>query len=140
MTIRCNSFIVLYKGGVRLKDRIKDIRKALNLSQDEFASALGYTRGKITNIESGKVVPAADDPFISLLCRMFNVNRNYLETGEGDMFLPRSRNQIITDFSADLLNEEDESFRRRFVEALAALDVEDWEALEKIANSLQKKD
>lgn len=123
-----------------MKDTIKNIRKALGLSQDDFAAALGYTRGKITNIESGKTIPDADDPFISLMCRVFNVNPCYVKTGEGEMFMPRTRSQIIADFSADLLKDEESSYRRRLVEALAALDAEDWKVLEKITTSLHEKD
>lgn len=116
-----------------MKDRIKSIRKALELSQDEFASALGYTRGKITNIESGKVIPNVDDPFIALLCRTWNVNPDFVKNGIGDMFLPLTRKQAIADFMADCLKDEDDSFRSGLIEALAALSVEEWEVLEKIA-------
>ena len=122
-----------------MNDRIKAIRKALNLSQDEFASALGYTRGKITNIESGKVTPNADDPFIALLCRTWNVNPDFIKHGHGSMFLPVSRKQAIADFMADCLKDEEDSFRVGLVEALASLSIEEWEVLAKIASTLAEK-
>lgn len=122
-----------------MKDRIKSIRKALKLSQDEFASSLGYTRGKITNIESGKVVPNADDPFIALLCRTWNINPDYVKTGTGNMFLPVSRKQAISDFMEDCLKDEEDSFRVGLIEALAELTIEQWEVLEQIAVTAANK-
>ena len=43
--------------GEKMNERIKQIRKALNLSQDDFGKKLGVTRGVITNIELNKTEP-----------------------------------------------------------------------------------
>ncbi len=119
-----------------MNERIKQIRKELNLTQHEFANKLGIARGNIAAYEVKKNAPS--DAVISLICKEFNVNETWIRTGEGDPFLPRTRNQIITDFTADLLREENDSFRRRFIEALSILDVNDWKTLEKIAEALIK--
>lgn len=123
-----------------MNERIKQIRKALGLSQDEFAASLGYTRGKITNIESGKTVPTADDPFINLMCRIHNVNPVFVETGKGDMFIPLTRNQEILAFANQVMADEDEAFRKRFVHALSESSPAFWEELEKIVARTLKKD
>ena len=77
---------------------------------------------------------------INNICKTFDVNETWLRTGEGEMLVQRTRNQIITDFLGDLII-EDATFKKRLIEALAELDERDWEALEKLATKLViKKD
>lgn len=66
-----------------MNERIKALRLALGLSQEEFGRRLGVGRGAITNIEFNKVEPKP--LFVDLICREFGVNREWLETGEGEM-------------------------------------------------------
>ncbi len=116
--------------------RISEIRKKNNLTQEQFSKRMGISKNYVNLIENGRKTPG--DRLVSDICREFNVNETWLRTGEDDPFLPRTRNQIITDFTADLLREENDSFRRRFIEALSILDVNDWKTLEKIAEALIK--
>ena len=76
-----------------MNERIKEVRKARGLSQDEFGRRLGVTRGAVTNIELNKVEPKP--LFVDLICREFDVNEEWLRTGKGEMFLPKSRGQEI---------------------------------------------
>lgn len=64
-----------------MHDRIKEIRKSRNMTQDAFASEIGATRGMVAKYETGLVVP--DKPMRMLICEKFNVNPAWLETGEG---------------------------------------------------------
>ena len=120
-----------------MNERVKELRKALSLSQDEFGKRLGLTRGAITNIELNKTEPKP--LLIDLICREFGVNEEWLRTGEGEMFIPLTRNQVITDFAADLIREEDVDFKKRLIEALAKLDEKEWEFLEELAKKLAKE-
>lgn len=119
-----------------MNERIRLLRKKNEMTQEEFSVKIGLSRNFIAQIESGTKIPS--DRTIKDICREFNVNETWIRTGEGDPFLPRTRNQIIADFTADLLREENDSFRRRFIEALSILDVNDWKTLEKIAEALIK--
>lgn len=121
-----------------MNERIKQIRKALHLSQDDFGKKLGVTRGVITNIELNKTEPKP--LFIKLICETFEVNENWVVNGTGEMFIQKSRSDTIADFFADVLKEEDDSFKRRFVEMLASLSVEEWKLLEKKTMLLTKKE
>ena len=112
-----------------MKDRIKKIRKEFDLTQQEFADRLKVGRNNIAGYETGKRSPS--DAVISLICREFNVNEEWLRTGQGEMFIQRTRNQIITDFAGDLITEPD-SFKTRLIEGLAKLDASDWEDIERI--------
>lgn len=66
-------------------DRIKLLRKCFGLTQEEFAKRLSIKRGAVANYEVGRNIPS--DSVISLICREFNVNENWLRTGEGEIFV-----------------------------------------------------
>lgn len=119
-----------------MHERIRKLRRALDLTQQEFGDSLGVKRNTIATYETGKSTPS--DAAVALICREFNVNENWLRTGEGEMFVQRTKNQIITDFLGDLIMEE-ASFKKRLIEALADLDERDWESLEKLATKLANK-
>lgn len=70
-----------------MKNRIKNLRKELDLTQQEFADKIGISRGNIGAYEVGKNIPS--DAVISLICREFNVREEWLRTGEGEMFGPK---------------------------------------------------
>ena len=72
------------KGGEKMNARLKELRNALNMTQQEFADKLNIKRGTIANYEIGRNEPI--DAVISLICKEFNVNENWLRTGEGEMF------------------------------------------------------
>ena len=120
-----------------MNERLKKLRKALDLTQQEFADRLGISRGNIGSYEVG--TSALSDAVISLICREFNVNEDWLRTGEGEMFIQMTRDEEIAAFVAKALRTEEDSFKKRFIAMLSALDESDWESLEKIALLLVDK-
>lgn len=122
---------------VNIGERIKKIRKEFDLTQTEFANRIGSAQNTIARYEMNNRTPSAS--VIVLICKEFNVNEEWLRTGNGEMFMLCSRNQAITDFAENLINEPD-SFKKRLFEGLAALDEKDWEYLEKIAMKLSTKE
>ena len=79
--------LLLQKGSENVKDRIKKIRRELDLTQQEFAERIGIKRNTIANYETGRNDPV--DSVISLICREFDVCEEWLRTGEGEMFKPK---------------------------------------------------
>lgn len=122
-------------------ERIKLLRtEQLHMTQTEFGETLGVKRDVINNIENNRLKnPEKQEPIYRLMCEKFNVSEEWLRTGNGEMLVPLTRNQLITDFATDLIM-EDNTFKKRLVEALAKLDENEWEVLEKLAESLIKKD
>ena len=116
-----------------MKERFKMIRTALNLSQDAFGEKLGLTRGAIANVELGRT--EARPLFISLVCSTFNVNETWLRTGEGEMF-NEDREDQIAHYLGDMLSEPGDTFKKRLIAALAAMDESDWAAVEAFARKL----
>lgn len=121
-----------------MKDRIRKLRKELKLNQSEFGVKVGVKGNTIGNYELGLRSPS--DAVIFSICREFNVNEEWLRNGIGEMFVPFTRSERISKFAGNLIKEEDESFKRQLVEALAELDEEEWKVLEGIAKKLSKKD
>lgn len=66
-----------------ISERIKLIRKKTKMSQQEFGKQLGVSRDVIGNLEYGRVEPK--EPFITLLCNIFDINKEWLITGNGNM-------------------------------------------------------
>lgn len=69
-----------------MKNRIKKLRKSLDMTQQEFAKRIGVKRNTIGQYEIGRNEPI--DTVINLICREFNVNEKWLRNGEGEMFNP----------------------------------------------------
>ena len=126
---------------MEMYERIKLLRtEQLHMTQTEFGEALGVKRDVINNIENNRLKnPEKQEPIYRLMCEKFNVSEEWLRTGEGVMFVPLTKNQLITEFAADLVM-EDNTFKKRLFEALAKLNESEWEVLEKLADSLIKKD
>lgn len=64
-------------------ERIKQIRKRVNMSQQEFGKQLGVSRDVIGNIEYGRVEPK--EIFIDHLCHIFSISKDWLLYGTGEM-------------------------------------------------------
>lgn len=120
-----------------MKDRIRELRKVLNLTQEELGKRLGIKRNTIATYESGRNEPI--DAVISLICREFNVNEEWLRNGTGEMFIEQTPDEEIAAFVGNLLKDEEDSFKRRLISGLAALDDTGWKVLEKFLDSIQKK-
>ena len=71
---------------VNIGDRIKKVRRDLNMTQTEFANRIGSMQNTITRYETNNRNPSAS--VIALICKEFNVNEEWLRTGEGEMFNP----------------------------------------------------
>lgn len=117
-----------------MKDRIKKLRKALDLTQREFGERIGVKGTTIANYELGRNEPG--DAIIFSICREFNVNEEWLRTGSGEMFLQSNRNADIARLTKELLSEESDSFKNRFISMLSNLSVDEWEYLERKAKEL----
>ncbi len=69
---------------MNIGERIKKLRKSLDLTQQKFAERIGIKGNTVAQYELGRNEPI--DAVLSLICREFNVNEKWLQTGEGEMF------------------------------------------------------
>ena len=101
-----------------ISDRLKILLNELNISQRQFALKINLDPGYFSRIIQGKVTPP--DRILLLIENVFNVNKKWLETGEGEIFsnqgISLSKKQIIE--SIDILNDEQVNAVSSFIKYL----------------------
>lgn len=117
--------------------RVRELRKELRLTLEKFGKSLGVGKTAISKIENGE--NNLTDQMILAMCREYNVDENWLRTGEGEMFKKLNRQQELAQLTATLFKEEEDSFKSRLIMALAQLNEEEWELLEEISEKITKK-
>lgn len=119
-----------------MNSRIKELRKSLKKSQEDFGKILGLSKSGISEIEAGRRNVTEQHIIMLKNCSEFNVNESWLRTGEGEMFLPVERETDIARLTMQLLTEESDSFKNRLISALARLSEAEWEVIEKTFESV----
>lgn len=118
-----------------ISKRIKELRNTLHLSQELFGGSLGVTGAGISKIESGQ--RKVTEQTVKAICREFNVNHQWLTTGQGEMFASRP----ALDSLSRLLNGDNE-FATGVLLRLAEFTEQDWEDLKgvcKVITALSNK-
>lgn len=121
-----------------INERFREVRDALNLSQEDFASIANRTRSEIKNIEYNKTSPKEE--VIKAVCAAHGINRRYLEHGELPMLLPEP--DADTDYISELLNELDNPFVdiiKSIMDVYITLDSDDKKKATEFARSLKQK-
>lgn len=113
-----------------ISERIDELIRSLGITKTAFAEKINIGQSFVSKICSGAKIPS--DRTIMDICREFGVSEQWLRTGTGEMFPPRTRAQEIADFAADLLSDEPESTRSVVISYLMRWDADDWSAVTKI--------
>lgn len=114
-----------------MEERLKELRKTLNLTQQEFAEKIGVKRNTIAQYESGRNAPI--DAVITLICRTYGVNETWLRTGEGEMFQPKSRNDELLDYARRIAEGDPGSIQAQLLTVMTRLTDAQWEVLAQVA-------
>ena len=110
--------------------RIKQLRKKKKLNQTEFGSVIGLKNSAISKMEQeGSVVV---DQNIQLICEKFQVRREWLVDGTGEMFAERAKKDELMEWAERVSQSPHDSFPYRLAEALSKLDEPQWKMLEQI--------
>lgn len=113
-----------------MKDRIREVREHFGLSMEKFGSRIGIGKASISLLESGKNNPSVQT--ITLICREFGVNEQWLRTGEGEMF-EQTRTSVLDRLSTeyDLSREQ-----RSVIEAFLDLDPQERDVILKYVHNV----
>lgn len=87
-----------------MHERIKQLRKILNLTQKDFGMRIGMKQNTIALIEGGR---NTSDQTVFAICREFNVSEEWLRTGSGDMFVKIPEEDLYSKAAASVLVEDD---------------------------------
>lgn len=124
-----------------ISERIAKVIEQTGMTKTAFAEKLNITQAYVSKISIGSKVPS--DRTIIDICREFDVNEYWLRTGEGDMFIQKSRSDEIAAFVGDILR-DDSNFRQKFISVLARMTPEEWGLLERkvleLADEIKKAD
>ena len=117
-----------------MNERIRKLRKHLDMTQREFGERLGIKGNTIANYELGRNEPI--DAVISLICREFNVNEEWLRNGTGEMFVEMDKEDLLMEWAGRVLGSRSSSFKKNFVKMMMSLTEDEWELLERKAREL----
>jgi transcriptional regulator with XRE-family HTH domain len=101
-----------------MKERMKEIRKVLGLSQYKIVEGTGLSHNSIALIEGGKN-KKPNETTIKAICDKHGINPVWLKTGEGEMFLPKPKETydiIVEDFNG--LREDLKACVDKFVDVM----------------------
>ena len=116
-----------------LAERISLIIKENQITKTAFAERLNVSPAFVSQMCSGVKQPS--DRTIADICRQFDVNEDWLRTGEGEMFIQKTRDEELAAFFGDLLSGESD-FKRRLMSVMSRLGEDEWAMLEQMANKL----
>jgi len=117
---------------VKINNRLKLIRVELGLSQDKFATSINLARNSVALMESGD--RGMSERTISDICRVHNVNSNWLLTGEGEMFNELTADDELAIILSSLLSQNDSpdraEFKKRFITKMLQMPDPVWDHVE----------
>ncbi len=114
-----------------ISERIKELRKHLNLTQTEFGDKIGLKQNTVGQMESGS--RSVTERTIILICEKFNVNKVWLIEGRGEMF---ESADMEFERAVDRVMFGESDFARRVFKLFGKLSLEEWNKLEEIARKL----
>lgn len=117
-----------------MNERIRQLRRTLDMTQQEFADKIGVKRNTVATYEMGRSVPS--DAAIMLICQTFNVSEDWLRNGTGDMFLPSQADEISEICSKYGFDPYVESFLREYAKLPAQKRQVLKEYFENVVNSM----
>ena len=116
-----------------MKDRIKELRRALDLTQDEFGGRIGITKSSISTMESGRSNPS--EQTLRSMCREFGASYLWLTTGEGPMFENGNDDAALHVMVDRIMASENERVKQLF-KNLGDFTEEDWRQVNAILDKL----
>lgn len=117
-----------------MKDRIKEVRTTLGLSQKEFGERLGLVKSAISRIESGVVTPSKQT--LKFISREFGVDYFWLMDGTGNPFREDDE-KLIHELIDKAMSNATESERQAFKD-ISGMDTKYWIAIRDFVNSIKK--
>lgn len=123
-----------------IADRLKQIRKHFNLTQDEFSKEVKVGASTLAMWETG--ARSIKDIHIAAICSTFNIEEEWLRDGKGSMIEELDQEERIVAWAAKIASSEQKNiaFIKQLLSTFATLTPHEWLLLEKICNSIKSPD
>lgn len=108
-------------------ERIREVRKFLNLTLEKFGDKIGMKKNSVSQLENGK--NSVTEQVIKSICREYNVDYIWLTTGSGNMF-----NEAESDYIAliDRVMAGENEFAKNVFKTFSKFSESDWDTLQKM--------
>lgn len=119
-------------------ERVKEVRKAQNMTLEEFGKRLNVTKVTMSNIERGH--RGLTERMLKDICREFDVNEDWLRTGAGgpeNMFIPEDMRYLNT---VGRLGNEQNEFKKFCINMLMELPDKYWDYIYEEFKKFEKKE
>ena len=116
-----------------MNTRIKELRKFLNLRQEEFGARLGVTNAAISRLESG--ARGATEQILLSIKREFGASYLWLTTGEGPMFEDGGDDAALHVMVDRVMASENERVKQVF-KGLGSFTEDDWRQVNDLLDRL----
>lgn len=130
-------YYLAHKGVIIINERIKQIRKSFNMNQTDFGARIGVKQGSVAGYESGSRTPV--DAVILSICREFDINEEWLRTGNGEMKLISSEDDEVMKYVGMLLKDKEDFIAqkiKRFIVGYEKLDANDKRVVESLMRQI----
>lgn len=118
-----------------MKDRLKQLRKDLHLTQADVGKVIGISNAGVARIESGASRPT--EAALKLICATYRVNYRWLVEGVGPMYQEKTPEDLMEDIIRERLPDMSE-LGKSIVRAYARMPDEEWERLRDLIDSMKK--
>lgn len=110
-----------------MNKRIALVRKNAGLNQQDFAEKIGLTKNYVSLMETGARIPS--DRTISDICRIFDIQDDWLRHGLEPMRAAKSREEEISELVGSALNGSSD-FKKAVIRMICSRTDKELEALE----------
>lgn len=117
-----------------MNERIRQLRKALGLTLEKFGEPLGVKKNSLSQIENG--INGLTEQLLKAICREWNVNEEWLRTGEGNMFEEMSCAEKAAQIVGNAIGSGDEFVLNTFI-ALGQLSPAEWDIIKKFVDKIK---
>lgn len=118
-----------------INERISEVVEKSGLTKTAFAQKINVSQQYVSKLVNNGV---PSERTLSDICRVFNVDPFWLETGEGEMFRAESADAELTRLVGELMADKPGSFRQRVVAALLRCSDDEWGVFRRVLSEIEK--
>ena len=122
-----------------INERINTLRREhLKLTMEKFGNVLGVGKSAISDLEHGRY--GVTEQMIKSICREFDVSEDWLRNGDGEVFVQRTRNEMVAEFVGKALADKPESARNWVISMLSEFSDDWWEEVNEVLKKIREKE